>query len=247
MIRVALAAYNEERNIGALLDAICAVAVKEDEQVSVLVVNDGSKDNTAREVEARRSAMDVTLITQPNAGFLKALSRAMEESLLHAEADDIVITMDADNTHPAELIPRLCGLIRAGSDVVIASRFEKGGRMVGVPWEREIFSAGARWVMNAFVRIPGVQDYSTAYRAYRASMLKRAFKFYPQTLLEGKGFSGVAACLIRMSHVTDRIAEVPLVLRYDLKQGASSMNVQKTLAGYAELIWRHLTGGYKPR
>lgn len=245
-IYVALAAYNEEKNIGALLEALTATAQEAALDLRVVIVNDGSKDRTEEVIRKYSAGLSVNLINQPNAGFLAALTRAIEAAVKEARDDDVIVTMDADNTHPAEIVPILVRGIGRGYDVVIASRFAPGGKMIGVPFIRLVYSEGAKWLLRCLIGIRGVKDYSTSYRAYRAGLLRKALAAYPGKLLEGKGFSGMAAFLIRLSHLTDRIAEVPLVLRYDRKRGASALSVSRTLAGYGELVGRHLKGGYRP-
>lgn len=245
MIFVALAAYNEENNIGALLDGIKRIADIHKISMCVVVVNDGSKDRTAEVVESRKPGLSINLITQPNAGFLKALERALRKTLEIASDNDICVTMDADNTHPAEIITKLVAGIDSGLDVVIASRFQAGGKMIGVPFHRVLMSEGAKVVMKLLVPIRNVRDYSTACRAYRVGVLREAFAAYPETLLEGRGFSGMAGFLIRLSQITDRMGEIPFVLRYDLKKGASSMNVWKTFRGYIEIIIGNFRGKYR--
>lgn len=246
MIFLTLAAYNEEANIDGLFGSVLEMSRLSGLRVRIVVVDDGSKDATAAQIESWKDRLEIDLVRQPNAGFLVALERALSRTLELASDSDICVTMDADNTHPALLIPVLVRKIGEGSDVVIASRFEKGGRMVGVPFDRIIMSWGAKAVMQCLVRIRGVRDYSTAYRAFRVSILRRAFAAYPGTLLQGRGFSGMAAFLIRLSYLTDRISEAPLVLRYDQKIGASKMNLWKTVRGYGDLIVGRLSGAYRP-
>ncbi len=247
MIYLALAAYNEEANIDGLFGAVLETSRQSGLPVRVVIVDDGSKDGTAAKAESWKDQLSVKVIRQPNAGFLAALERALRAALDEAKDGDVCVTMDADNTQPAPLIPQLCRKIEDGSDVVIASRFEKGGGMIGVPFHRQVMSWGAKAVMQCIVRIPGVRDYSSGYRAYRVSLLRKAFGAYPKTLLEGRGFSGMAAFLIRLSYLTDRIAEAPLLLRYDQKIGVSKMNLGQTLRGYGDLIVGRLSGAYRPK
>jgi dolichol-phosphate mannosyltransferase len=246
MIYVALAAYNEEKNIGPLLADISETIRSNHIPFNVVVVNDGSKDNTLEVLKGFKEKIPLTIVDQANQGFLKALERALKKALEKAQSDDVVITMDADGTHSASLIPRLIAHLE-DMDIVIASRFQPGGKMVGVPWYRELLSVGAKALMRGLVGLPSVRDYSTAYRAYRAGLLKEAFIKYPQDLLGGKGFSGMAGFLIRLGHLTKKITEIPFVLRYDLKQGASSMNVMATVKGYLDILWAYKCGRFKPR
>jgi len=145
---------------------------------------------------------------------------------------------------PCSLIPKMVKRINENSDVVIASRYEPGGRMVGVPFHRLILSWGARYVMRLLVPIPGVRDYSTAYRAYKASLLKQAFRSHDAPI-QGKGFSGIVGLLIRLHFFGAHMSEVPLILRYDFKKGESKMKIRDSLLGYMSLIVGFWTGKYR--
>jgi dolichol-phosphate mannosyltransferase len=246
VIHVALAAYNEEGNIASLLEGIARVAASSGLAVRVVVTNDGSTDRTRETILSFRGPVEVELLDQPNAGFLKALERSLRRALEKAADDDVCVTMDADDTHPPELIPDLVRKVRAGCDVAIASRFAKGGGMVGVPPHRSVLSAGARVVLGAVLGLPHVRDYSTSYRAFRAGFLREAFRRYPRNLLEGGGFSGMAAFLARLGHLTSRFGEVPLLLRYDRKKGASKMRLWSTLRGYGGVLAGRFTGRFRP-
>jgi dolichol-phosphate mannosyltransferase len=246
MIYMALAAYNEERNIGDLLRNLDFTRQQNNLEMTCIIINDGSTDKTADVIRDINLGMKIQLFTQKNQDFLKALSLAMKEVIDVAGDDDICVTMDADNTHPTELLPLMAARVKSGYDCVIASRFEKGGTMIGVPRHREVLSWGAKWMMRILVGIRSVRDYSTAYRAYQVRLLRKAFKAFPEPL-DGKGFSGVAAFLLRLESLGTRFAEVPLVLRYDLKQSVSQMNIGRSVAGYLDIIVGRYTGKYKPK
>ena len=102
---------------------------------------------------------------------------------------------------------------REGQDIVIASRFAKGGTMVGCPFVRAVFSYGIAWILRLAIGLPGVKDYSTFYRAYRINVLSQGFERYGDGLLAGKGFAAITALLIKLGNVTKRMCEVPFVLR----------------------------------
>src|SRR5258705_8936510 len=81
---------------------------------------------------------------------------------------DIIVTMDADDTHAPGLILRMVRMISEGHDVVIASRYRNGSRCVGVPLHRRALSLVASWLFRAVFPIRGVKDYTCGYRAYHA-------------------------------------------------------------------------------
>ncbi len=81
------------------------------------------------------------LVCHPrNQGLGAAITTCLTRGIEGLTDDDIVVAMDADNTHPPQLISRMVPMIREGHDVVIASRFQPGGRVVGLAWHREMLS-----------------------------------------------------------------------------------------------------------
>jgi dolichol-phosphate mannosyltransferase len=241
MYIILLPAYNEERDIRTLLQRIRQTMQAIGFDYKVFVVNDGSTDNTAAIVLGCQKEMPVELIDH---GVNQGLGQAMLTGLSRVEAliqdEDVLVTMDADNTHDPDLIQAMDAKIRAGADLVIASRYECGGKEVGLSALRSFLSRGASTLLSIFFSIPGARDYTCGYRAYRGSALKRAFQVYGSRLVEERGFTCMAEILIKFSNVHAQVAEVPLVLRYDLKSGQSKMKVMRTILRYFVLISHNL-------
>lgn len=245
MYYILLPAYNEERDIGPLLQRICdAMEALHFDNYKVLVVNDGSTDGTVRIVNGCQHFMNVDILDH---GVNKGLGQAMLTGLRRAaelvEDEDVLVTMDADNTHDPQLIGAMVGKIRAGANLVIASRYEQGGEEVGLSQMRSFLSRGASTLLKIFFPIPGAKDYTCGFRAYRGDELKRAFQVYGDRLVEERGFTCMAEILIKLRSVGVRVAEVPLVLRYDLKSGRSKMKVLRTILRYFVMIARNLFRG----
>ncbi len=241
MIYVVLPAYNEERDLGALLERITAALPAERVNYKVLLVNDGSEDGTLALAQKMSSHMPLELIDHGfNRGLGQALLTGLRRAKTMASDEDVVVTMDADNTHDPALIPEMAAKIAEGYDVVIASRYAQGGREVGLSWVRHVFSGGASLLLQLFFPIRGVQDYTCGYRAYRGALLKHAFAAYRDGLVEERGFTCMAEVLIKLSKLGARVTEVPLVLRYDYKSGPSKMKVARTIWRYWVLIARSL-------
>lgn len=237
MLFIVLPAYNEEQNIGPLLDRIQQAAAS---QYQVLVVNDGSTDGTALVVNSYSERIPLELLEhRVNKGLGQAITTGLRRAMELASADDIVVTMDADNTHDPALIGEMVEGIRQGLDVVIASRYAPGGGEVGLSWMRHVFSRGASLLLRLFFPIPGVRDYTCGYRAYRGAVLSQAFVTYGDRFIEESGFTCMAEILIKLRRLSVRAGEVPLVLRYDLKSGATKMKVMRTIARYGVLILRN--------
>ena len=243
MIIVILPAYNEAEALPLLLDRLNRVSMRHfNFSVSVIVVDDGSADNTSERVKST-DALDVQLIVhKENRGLSEAIKTGLVAGLERVGNDDIIVIMDADNTHTPGLISRMVMLIEEGNDVVIASRFTPGARVVGVPLTRRILSMGASLLFRIVYPISGVKDYTCGYRAYRASLLREAFDYWGEDLFSEPGFSCMIDILLKLRHINAIVTEVPLILRYDFKLGKSKMDIRKTIMQTLSLLVRRRLG-----
>ncbi len=236
-ITVMLPAYNEEKDLPLLLDRI-QQALSEWANYRVLVVDDGSKDQTAQIVRGASTKMPVVLIQHPqNMG----LGAAMRTGLKAASLDsDIVVTLDADNSQDPELIRRMVEQLATGYDVVIASRFQPGAQEVGVPPFRVFLSHVSSAGIRTIVRYPGVRDYTCGFRVYRGETLRHLIQVFGDNFIRENGFSCMFELLLNLRSLRARVTEVPLVLRYDLKEGASKMRILRTMWRYVITLTRGL-------
>ncbi len=238
---VVLPAYNEAASLPPVLEALAALPPTV--AWRAVVVDDGSRDGTgdvARQLAARLP-VDV-LVHAQNRGLAAALRTGLEYVCARAADDDVVVTMDADNTHDPAQIPALAAAIAAGADVAVASRYVRGARQIGVPPHRVLLSAGVGWLLRLRFGLPGVRDYSCGYRAYRAQLLQRALARYGVRLIEAAGFDVMAELLVKLAPFRPRVVEIPLVLRYDQKPGPSKMPTGRTILGYLRLAVRPPAG-----
>jgi dolichol-phosphate mannosyltransferase len=247
-IILALPAYNEAACIGDLLDAAAAAfAEMRDREPCVVVVDDGSRDGTAEAVRAHRSAFPVRLVQhEVNRGLGPAILTGLRAALEMSDRPeaDTIVNMDADNTHPPDAIPSMLRALDKGADVVIASRYRRGSRQIGVPLKRRLLSYGARFLFFWKLRLPGVRDYTCGFRAYRARTIQRAFETYGDQLITRAGFACTDELLVNLAGLEPppRIAEVPFVLRYDRKRGESKLELMKTVRETLKMLTRREAG-----
>jgi dolichol-phosphate mannosyltransferase len=240
---VVLPAYNEEAAIGRVLERIDQALTAAGVGFEVVVVDDGSRDGTARAVEERAARMPVRLVRHPtNLGLGPTLRDGLLAATGAAGDEDVVVTLDADDTQPPELIPTMMERVAAGADVVIASRYQTGARTLGVPAHRRALSRAASLAFRLVLPIEGVRDFTCGYRGYRASVLKAAMRDFGHGFVDQQGFQSMVDVLLKLRGRGLTFAEVPLVLRYDAKSGASKMKVTRTIARTLLLLLRRRLG-----
>ncbi|HUQ58467.1 glycosyltransferase [Lentzea sp.] len=235
-VHLVLPAYNEATALPRLLRRVAGVGIAG--RITVWVVDDGSSDGTADCVADVRG-LDVRLVRHPvNLGLGQAVQSGLRAALAVAEPDHVVVVMDADDTHDPGVIPQLLQEIVAGADIVICSRFVEGGDDSTAPRFRRLLSRGAAVVLGRALKVDGVQDFTSGFRAYRASLLHRATAHWGERLVEERGFACMVELLMKLRHCGPVVSEIPLKLRYDRKPGASKLKLGRTLRQYLLLLTR---------
>lgn len=240
---VILPAYNEAKNLPALLERFAALdALRFSSglpRCKLILVDDGSSDETTAAALSFQNRLDILVEKhEKNKGLGQALRTGLGKALSLADDGDCVVTMDADNSHPPELIPALSRKISEGCDVAIGSRYETGGKEVGLSFHRHFLSAGANRMLRVLFGVKGVRDYTCGYRVYGVPALKKLAAATNNLFYEEEGFVCMAELLIRLARLGAVCSEVPLELRYDLKAGESKMKIGPTVLRYFFLIYR---------
>ncbi len=206
-ISIIIPTLNEEENILPLVSEITACAVPFRE---ILFVDDHSIDATCDKVRALADTHPIRLLEQDGAG--PGLATAI---MLGARAarGEILLVMDADLSHPPDRIKDLVAPLLAGTaDLVVGSRYVKGGSTAGWPaWRRVVSRAGAALAHP----LTGVHDSMCGFFAIGRS---RLLELAPHT----SGFKIVFETLLR-ARGTLRVREVPIEFR-ERVHGKSKMS-----------------------
>lgn len=242
-IWIVLPAYNEEKDLGVLFDRIDEAMEEVRLQFEVVLVDDGSTDSTLEIVERWSNKLPMRTVRHAvNLGLGATIRDGLKAACESAGPKDVIVTLDADNSHTPELILRMVRSVREGNDVVIASRFQSGSRVRGVPLHRRLLSRLAGALLKVTFPIRGVRDYTCGYRAYRATVLQDVTASDPD-FFDQDGFQVVVDILLKLRRNRDLVfGEVPLILRYDLKTGASKMDIGATALNTLRLIVRRRLG-----
>ncbi len=164
---IVIPTYNERDNLEWIVGRVRAAVPAAD----VLVVDDGSPDGTG-ELADRMAAADpqVSVVHRARkeglgAAYLHGFAVALERGY------DVVGEMDADGSHQPEQLPLLLEALRH-ADLVIGSRWVRGGSVVNWPLTRKALSVGGNLYARVLLGIP-VRDVTAGYRLFRRSTLER--------------------------------------------------------------------------
>ena len=244
MIIVLLPAYNEENSIGPLLQEIEKTLGGLEVEHRIVVVDDGSTDRTGEILDTLTETLPLEVVHHPeNRNLGGAMKTGLKTVLDEAQNGDFIITLDADNSHPPKEIINLYDRLLDGPDVVVASRYHKGGEEIGVPRMRVFLSRGANWLFKFLFPIEGVADYTGSFRGFRAQAVEKAWAPDGSDVLQETGFTVMPEILLRLRGKGCVFAEIPLVLRYDLKGDPSKMRIFDNILGTLRLMLKMFVGG----
>ena len=142
--------YNESKNISTLVEQLFAVAKKENIDLELVIVDDNSPDKTGEIAEQLAKKYPLKVVHR--SGKL-GLGTAVVAGF-KAASGNILGVMDADLSHPPEVLPALVKpIIEGGYDLTIGSRYVKGGGVEVWPFHRKIISLGATYLAYPLTKI----------------------------------------------------------------------------------------------
>ncbi|MEG1612361.1 MAG: polyprenol monophosphomannose synthase [Alistipes sp.] len=212
---VIIPTYNERENIAAMIARVLALAGAFD----LLIIDDGSPDGTADVVRERCGSCE---------GRLHLLERSGKQGLGTAyiagfrwglEHDyDYIFEMDCDFSHNPDDLLRLSAEAEAGADVVVGSRYVKGGKVVNWPTSRLMISYGASLYVRAVTRMP-VRDATAGFVCYS----RRALEVIDLQAVQMKGYGFQVEMKYTAWRLGMTVREVPILFT-ERRLGVSKMS-----------------------
>jgi dolichol-phosphate mannosyltransferase len=224
-ILVTLATYNERENVTPLIREIQQAIPS----ANVLVIDDNSPDGTGNVVDELAAANpSVHVLHRPGKqGLGTATLAAMRYAMDHDY--DFMVNMDADFSHHPRYLPAVLAGMKK-NDIMIGSRYIKGGGTENWPLSRRIMSWGVGTTVRLLMRIPA-RDTSGAFRCYRVSILRET----DLKNLWSKGYSFQQEVLYRCRKAGARIGETPIIFE-NRRAGTSKVNPREAIRSMAVIF-----------
>lgn len=212
--------WNEEGNIGPLLDRQMELADELGLSSEWIVVDAGSKDGTVTEAESRGERVRVVVQSEPGYGG------ALREGF-RLGAGEWVVTCDGDGSHdPGYLRGTLPP--EEGCDVVVLSRYVPGGG-ADQPRYRRFLSWVVNGVFRVLFRVP-VRDQSSGFRIYRGDVIR-------DLTFDSVNFDVLEEILVLLHRGGARMKEVPFVFK-DRAEGESKVAGDLFVGSYLRTVMR---------
>jgi dolichol-phosphate mannosyltransferase len=223
-----LPTYNEAGNIEMIVEAVLPQLASTGEH-RVLVVDDNSPDGTgaiADTLAERHPGRVEVLHRAGKEGLGRAYVAGFNHALAHGAS--LVMEMDADFSHDPADIPRLVHEARHGADLVLGSRYIRGGGVVNWGMNRRIISRGGCLYAQMVLRVP-VRDLTGGFKCFSRSVLEGIHM--EQMHADGYGFQ--IELTYRALKAGFHVREVPIVF-HERREGQSKMSARIAV----EAVWK---------
>jgi dolichol-phosphate mannosyltransferase len=227
-VSIIIPTYNESKNIIKILHHIGEILPK-NISTQTIVVDDNSPDGTGKIVEdylknVKKIADNTIEIIHRKTK--DGLGSAILKGIQQAKGDTIVV-MDCDFSHPPQIIPKLIESIKKYQyDIVVASRYIKGGKIQGWSVKRKIMSRFATLIAKKGLGID-TKDPMSGFFAFKRSIIKGLN-------IDAIGFKILLEILVKTKGVN--IKEIPYTFQ-NRELGSSKLNV-KTILDYYKSVWK---------
>lgn len=236
-LSIVIPAYNESARIESALERVTCCVAEQGWNAEILVVDDGSSDETAQIVQRwMQTHPRLHLIQNPGN---RGKGYSVRNGLLQA-AGDIVMFTDADLSAPMEEAERLIAAIREGADVAIGSRWlDRARQTIHQPLYRQFFGRCFNWITRTVMGLP-FKDTQCGFKAFKRSAAQVIFRL--QTI-ERWGFDPEILFIARK--LGYQIREVPVTWGHDERSRISYLkDGMKMLQDMAHIRSNSLAGRY---
>ncbi len=216
-ISIVIPAYNEEKGIADTIDGIVKTLNNVGIEYELIIVNDGSTDNTATIVEHR----NVEIINHKEK---KGYGASLKTGIQHSRFENILI-MDADGSYPPEHIPELLN-DTVNYDMVVGARI---GSTVKIPLIRK----PAKWFINKlanYLSEKKIPDLNSGMRLFKKEVYQHFIRILPN------GFSFTTTITLALLINDYKVKYIPI--NYHKRKGRSKIRPIQDTLNFVQLIIR---------
>jgi dolichyl-phosphate beta-glucosyltransferase len=242
-LSVIIPAYNEEKRISLTLREVDAYLEKQGYTYEIIVVDNGSKDQTMAVVDqlSKTTVQNCRAIEQPPVVVGNNKGNAVKRGIMEAQGQYMVF-MDADNATPISEIEKFFPYLEQGLEMVIGSRYlDPSTVKIRQPFYKVVLSRMSN-ILIQFVLGVHIKDTQTGFKAFNGKAAKEIFKHLS---IYGWGFDmELIAIAYKLSY---RVKEVPISWE---EHGGSHVPLKAYLQSLRDLFkikWNSLTGKYSPK
>jgi glycosyltransferase involved in cell wall biosynthesis len=236
---IVIPAYNEGARLGATLEKALAYIVQRAWDAEIIVVNDGSSDNTG-EIVHSYAAGNPTLRLLENPGN-RGKGYSVRNGLLHARGE-ILLFSDADFSSPIEEMEKLVAALKDGADIAIGSRWLRSDLQTRrQPLYRQLFGR----VFNLLLLVVLGLNFKDTQCGFKAFTRQTAKTIFPLQSIDRWGFDPELLYLAKKFEF--KVAEVPVAWAH--REGTRISPLRDGAMMFLEMLkirWNALTGKYDP-
>ncbi|HYY23176.1 MAG TPA: polyprenol monophosphomannose synthase [Thermoleophilaceae bacterium] len=231
-----LPTYNEAENVDPLVRAALPRLAEASPEHRVLIVDDSSPDGTGEIADRLAAELDSVevLHRERKEGLGRAYLAGFELAL--GRGAELLLEMDSDFSHDPADLPRL---IRAAADadLVLGSRYVRGGGVADWGFVRRSVSRGGSWYARTLLRVP-IHDLTGGFKCFRREVLETI----DLSGVHSNGYGFQIELTYRALRAGFRVKEVPIVFR-DRRAGSSKMTARIALEAMWKVPALRLRGG----
>jgi dolichol-phosphate mannosyltransferase len=204
LMAVIVPMFNEELGAAKCIQAICSKLARDLPSGHLIVVNDGSIDQTGKILEDLKDKYTFDVVTHAqNRGYGAAIATGALDA--HKKGFEFGLMMDSDLTNDPGLIKEFYRVVSSGQfDLVKASRYIEGGGVDGVPWFRRLPSILGNYFASICFGL-GIRDCTNGFRAIRLDLVAH------ENFRE-RGFAAIMEELVILKGKKVRATEIPYIL-----------------------------------
>jgi len=230
--------YNESENILRLIREI-EKNLPTSDFTEIVIVDDNSPDGTGKLVEnyinQQKNITEKDGSPKTKNYRIKIVHRIGKNGLIPAIMDGVkqssglnVIIMDADFSHPPDVIPKMMQELKMNpNSIIIGSRYIEGGKVVGWPKKRRLLSMGASILARFGLNVRRVKDPMSGLFALPRELIQNIS-------IDTKGYKILLEILVKNKEIPTK--EIPYTF-IDRQSGKSKMD-RNVIMNYAEAIWQ---------